>query len=381
MTARFLLVATVLLGGPLGVLASDSEPVRIPFVKGLTTVAVSNSPVGDYETLRTISDITGSGYTLHRVGEAPADSGEGLIPIDLKRRVRAKDQLHSRDVRIEWHSSDRESLTGNVPGISCDLFQELRSKGKAELTYVAIGTVDGIQRKPDRLTGMMTVVDRKPFQMLVNRETVSLPALHVQGDLQGEHSRERFDFHVVDDPDNPLMLRAGIRGSQGRITAIEYPVAADNLTRVLQTTEALELSGIYFAFASANLRAESDDTLVQLAQALKAFPSWRFRIEGHTDAIGSDASNLTLSKSRAEAVRGALVSRFGVPASQLTTEGYGEQRPRQTNDTDVGRARNRRVELVRVSSDASSPPIKKNATALDAGSACKFATASSQSTG
>lgn len=381
MTARFLIFVTVLLGVPAMAPASDTAPVRIPFVKGLTTVAVANSPVGDYETLRTITEINPKSYTMHRIGEAPADSGEGLIPIDLKRRVRAQDQLHSRNVRLEWHSTDRESMTGNVPGISCDVFQELRTKGTAQLTYISIGAVAGFGGQAGQLTGTVTVVDRKPVEMLVNRRTVLLPALHVQGDLQGDGVRERFDFHVVDDPDNPLMLRAGIKRSEGRILAIEYPLAADKLTRTLRTTEALELSGIYFAFASATLRTESDETLVQLAQALKAFPSWRFRIEGHTDAIGNDASNLTLSKRRAEAVRGALVTRFDVPAAQLTTDGYGEKRPRQTNDTDVGRARNRRVELVRVSSDESSPQVNETAAAQAAGtSACKFSGVTGQPT-
>jgi outer membrane protein OmpA-like peptidoglycan-associated protein len=353
------------------VLASDTVSPRIPFVKGLTTVAVANSPVGDYETLRTITEINPKSYTLRRVGEAPADSGEGLIPIDLKRRVRAQDQLHSRNVRIEWHSSDRESMTGNAPGISCDLFQELRTQGQAQLTYISIGLA-GIAAT-DRLTGTVTVIDRKPAEMLVNRQTVMLPALHVQGDLQGNGARERFDFHVLDDPDNPLLLSAGIKHSQGRIVAIEYPIDADNLTRTLRTTEVIELSGVYFAFASATLRTESDETLTQLAQALDAFPSWRFRIEGHTDSIGNDASNLALSKRRADAVRSALVARFGVPVEQLTTEGYGEKRPRQSNDTDVGRARNRRVELVRVSPDDSPPQTNKTAAALGVGgSACKF---------
>jgi len=373
------MLATTLLATSAVALETDPPVARIPFVNGLTTIAVSNSKVGDYETLRTIKNITGTGYTLHRIGEAPADSGEGLIPIDLKRRVRGQDQLHSRDVRIEWHSSDRESMTGNVPGISCDVFQELRGKGQADLSYVVIGGVGGFGAAPDRLTGTVAVIDRKPFETRVNRRTVLLPALHVRGELKGSNSRQFFDFHVLDDPDNPMMLRAGINGAEGRLLGIEYPLPADELTRTLETTEAVELSGVYFAFASANLRAESDDTLTQLAAALSSLPGWRFRIEGHTDAIGSDASNLTLSQRRAEAVRSALVTRFGVPTAQLTTEGFGEKRPRETNDTDAGRARNRRVELVRVAADGAAPATAK-AIVRDAGSACKFSGVASQAT-
>src|SRR5262245_19805874 len=95
---------------------SDSAPPRVPFVNGMTTVRTATSPVGDYETLRVWRDITATGYRTETSGEAPADDGDGLIDVKLNRRVRLQDQLHSRNVRIAWHSDDRESMTGNVPG-------------------------------------------------------------------------------------------------------------------------------------------------------------------------------------------------------------------------------------------------------------------------
>ena len=74
---------------------------------------------------------------------------------------------------------------------------------------------------------------------------------------------------------------------------------------------------------------------------------WRIAIEGHTDNVGTDAYNQDLSTRRAAAVKSALVTDFTVAASRLTTAGFGEGRPRETNETIAGRARNRRVELVR----------------------------------
>jgi outer membrane protein OmpA-like peptidoglycan-associated protein len=82
---------------------------------------------------------------------------------------------------------------------------------------------------------------------------------------------------------------------------------------------------------------------------------WRITIEGHTDNVGTDAYNQDLSTRRAAAVKDALVRDFKVPAGRLTTAGFGESRPRETNDTIAGRARNRRVELVR-DCDRSQPP-------------------------
>jgi OOP family OmpA-OmpF porin len=73
----------------------------------------------------------------------------------------------------------------------------------------------------------------------------------------------------------------------------------------------------------------------------------RLRIEGHTDNVGKAAYNLELSKRRAESVKTYLVSKFQLDASRLTTEGFGDTRPIAKNDTDQGRAQNRRVELVK----------------------------------
>jgi outer membrane protein OmpA-like peptidoglycan-associated protein len=74
----------------------------------------------------------------------------------------------------------------------------------------------------------------------------------------------------------------------------------------------------------------------------------KVRIEGHTDSTGDPARNLDLSKRRAEAVKKALVSQFGIAADRLTSEGFGDTKPIAPNDTPKGRAENRRVEFVKL---------------------------------
>src|SRR5262245_58776567 len=140
-----------------------ATPERIPFMKGLTTVRIGTSPVGDYETLRTVSDLSAKGFQIVTSGEAPADDGDGLIPVTVTRNVRAVDQLHSRNVRIAWHSSDRPNMSGNTPGISCDVFSELKTAGKAEITLLSVIPNFGFIVTTQKLQGVMTVVDRKPF--------------------------------------------------------------------------------------------------------------------------------------------------------------------------------------------------------------------------
>lgn len=105
--------------------------------------------------------------------------------------------------------------------------------------------------------------------------------------------------------------------------------------------------GIHFDTAKATLRAEAEPVLEQLLVLLTENPDLRLRVEGHTDGVGSAQANQTLSESRAAAVVQWLVSR-GVARDRLSSAGRGSSQPMDTNDTEAGRAKNRRVELVRV---------------------------------
>jgi outer membrane protein OmpA-like peptidoglycan-associated protein len=75
--------------------------------------------------------------------------------------------------------------------------------------------------------------------------------------------------------------------------------------------------------------------------------SWKLNINGHTDNVGSDSSNVELSRLRALSVKSALVEQYKVAADRLSTGGFGASQPQAKNDTPEGRARNRRVELIR----------------------------------
>jgi outer membrane protein OmpA-like peptidoglycan-associated protein len=102
-------------------------------------------------------------------------------------------------------------------------------------------------------------------------------------------------------------------------------------------------STVEFAPGSAVLAPSSGPLLDRVAEVAKTCPG-TLRVEGHTDSTGGAASNLELSRARAEAVRRALVER-GLPAERLVAEGFGQARPVAPNDDAAGRARNRRIEL------------------------------------
>lgn len=113
------------------------------------------------------------------------------------------------------------------------------------------------------------------------------------------------------------------------------------------TTSAVVLRGVTFARNRAELTGDSFRVLDDVAAALLRAPTLRIEIAGHTDARGSAASNRRLSLARAEVVRFYLARR-GVTAERMVAKGYGADRPVAPNDTEAGRARNRRTELTRL---------------------------------
>ncbi len=105
--------------------------------------------------------------------------------------------------------------------------------------------------------------------------------------------------------------------------------------------------GIYFASGSDQIRPESTPTLVEIAEMLKDHADLDILIEGHTDNVGTPASNLALSDRRAAAVRKILIDTYKIDGNRLTTIGFGDTVPAKPNTTPEGRQQNRRVELVK----------------------------------
>jgi outer membrane protein OmpA-like peptidoglycan-associated protein len=246
--------------------------------------------------------------------------------------------------------------------------------------------------------------------LLVNDTPVSLPAIHAQGEIAGEKSEFhilddeknplvlafRLGIGAIA-PLDPAMTEicdslrnGGVSFSQVlggercqnpnggdrdtlRVVKISYRCAAPPpsppqgagrdvpaapggtapagiagaLERALVERGRAEIYSIHFSFNSDRIREESEPTLKEIAGLLARHPEWKLSIEGHTDGIGGDGANLDLSRRRSAAVKAALVTRYKIDGNRLSTGGFGKSRPKDTNETLEGRARNRRVELVR----------------------------------
>jgi outer membrane protein OmpA-like peptidoglycan-associated protein len=183
------------------------------------------------------------------------------------------------------------------------------------------------------------------------------------------------DFYFLDDLENPLALawKLGDAGDALQLVKVSYPQpppspsnsgsasapagsggapagsggGGQQIEQELKQKGQAEIYGIYFDFASDKIKPESEPVLREIAEALTHNPAWILRVEGHTDNIGGDDYNMDLSQRRAESVKLALVTRYHIAAGRLTPQGFGATRPKEPNDTLAGRARNRRVELVR----------------------------------
>jgi len=147
----------------------------------------------------------------------------------------------------------------------------------------------------------------------------------------------------------------------GMAAPVPVPDQADavlqpsGLATALQVNGSAVLEDLVFGSGSATLGPGPFATLAALAAFLKQDPARRAVLVGHTDASGGLAGNTALSRARAASVRERLIAEYAVPATQITAEGVGYLAPRATNQTEEGRARNRRVEVILTPAGTAAP--------------------------
>ena len=124
------------------------------------------------------------------------------------------------------------------------------------------------------------------------------------------------------------------------------PGTGNQVEQQLKSEGRARLYGILFDTDSDHIKDESKTALDSLLAAAHNQPTWSFSIEGHTDNVGGDAHNQTLSEKRAAAVK-AYLMKAGIDEKRLTTKGFGASKPVASNDTSLGRSENRRVEIVK----------------------------------
>jgi outer membrane protein OmpA-like peptidoglycan-associated protein len=327
----------------------DAHP--IPYIDGLTVMRATSLNGADYETVGVLGEATPASVKWTMSAEAPDDSGE-VREITVSRTLRREDLKNSRTIRSYYHEGDPAEFPGTTSGFSALMINELHTLGRTSATYLEVEPEFGVTVVTRTMTGSLVRVGPGPEEVsvIVNGRPQVLRALHVAGHLADDGDGDDFDYVVLDDPDCPLTLRSKGPRFATSVSRIEFPVAATaatSLESALTRDKRALVYGIYFKFARSDIRPVSEPVLKEIAAVMKKNPDWTLNIAGHTDNVGGDASNLDLSRRRADSVKAALVGRYGIAAGRLTTGGFGASQPQATNATPEGRARNRRVELTR----------------------------------
>lgn len=130
------------------------------------------------------------------------------------------------------------------------------------------------------------------------------------------------------------------------VEGMKQDIAAGAMLEALNTTGSIALY-INFETGKALIKPESENIIDQVAQLLKENAALKISVEGHTDNVGTAPANQTLSENRAKAVMNAIIAK-GIDKARLSSKGWGQTKPIADNKTDDGKAKNRRVEIVKL---------------------------------
>jgi OOP family OmpA-OmpF porin len=177
-------------------------------------------------------------------------------------------------------------------------------------------------------------VNKQRFRLWVNEEKhIDIPRIVPEGEVL---NTLKFSLQNFKDGKERIFI-SNIKVAEGGI----------DLRRTLISEGKVSTNGILFDSGSANLQPQSMGIIRQISQVMLQESGMSLKIVGHTDADGNDATNLELSRKRAEAVKNALTSIYNIPSERLSSEGKGESEPVSDNNTTDGKALNRRVEFIK----------------------------------
>ncbi len=348
----------------------SQDGARIPLRKGTVVTTAWGIKKGDVELRNAVISVDSAGFTdTTSSDEYINDNGDRAIAAADTNTVCSEDlRKATAFTTTTWHRLPQILHGLSRLRLSDKTFEEIHTTGHAHLAYEGFRPIDEERLAPEFDDGDLVWMEKQDvaYPLIVNDQRVTVPAIHLTGtfDIHGKDPRpirERpvhvpTELYVLDDPLDPLVLLLKMTAPlyhDGKyrieVTKItfEVPHPVNLVEKQLAEEKRAITYGIYFDFNKDTIKPESDAVLKQIVQALTDHPDWKLTVNGHTDNIGGDAYNLDLSKRRAAAVKQSLVSRFHTAPDRLSTNGYGESGPIDTNDTLEGRARNRRVELTR----------------------------------
>ena len=314
----------------------------IPLKVGLTLSHIWKAYDGDYdhECLEQVTAI--DARSVLTTGSCP--TGKDRVPSRWVRRICRTDLRDSYVYETRENEKMPEVIRGALKfSLSTASFAALKKTGEARHHFLDLG--DRLHKLPPGpnhdIDGILKSDGKGTFNIIVNDKMIAVPT--IEATYKGDQKHHLIKVKVLDDDRFPFMLDYGITFFIS-YTKVSFP---GEIEEQLAKKKRIDVYGIYFDFASDSIRPESEPILREIGAALASNKEWTLTINGHTDSVGTAASNRDLSERRTAAVKKALVERYKVDASRLSTSGFGASQPKEPNDTDIGRARNRRVELIR----------------------------------
>ena len=379
--------------------SSGATAPIIPLVPGLKVVTAIGASLGDYESIKSIQSVGADVVRLQYSADKPQPKMTGLLgsgeggtadpknefpdKVACLRVIDVADLGKAHGYSEMFCENKVEHFTG-VTSISAStqMLSQLRAGQPTEFHFApdnkfAVFIQLGAQVEHEK-SGQPTLTKYAGQMMyscslhrvgatdvavpvLLNDQRVELPALHAMCTLD---DKEEVHVYYLDQPANPLTLAFQLGPIDSRLQVIKITVppsppatpksaaaagaeGGSPMEQALAARKPVNVYGIYFDFASATIKPESEAVLRQIADIMRKNPDWILGVSGYTDNIGGDKANLALSQRRAAAVKEALVTRYQIAPGRLATGGYGASAPIESNATLEGRARNRRVELRR----------------------------------
>ncbi len=230
---------------------------------------------------------------------------------------RAREQrLTMEDIILDWETPVREIAA------AADVSSEL-DKGYREPTNRIIAFIDDQQLRGQKLDQETTQLQAElgQLQKMVGGISEQRAALSQRLRAQAQARQQLEQVEKIFSPEEARVLRE----------------ASDLIIRLV---------GLSFESGQATIDPKNFRLLTKLQGAIRAFPESKLIIEGHTDSWGSDAANYGLSQRRAEAVKEYLLANTPIDPAKIEAIGYGETRPIANNETGLGRAKNRRIDIV-----------------------------------
>jgi len=254
--------------------------------------------------------------------EANYEAKHAIYLSEIVRRVRDKD-LTAEQIVLQWEDSMRQ--VAGVADVSPDM-----------------------QNGPDKLTAALVAYfenQRNELQALQQESAEN--AIRI-ADMEEEMRAldERLGGATEERAALIQRLEAQARVKQ-QFEQIEKMFTSDEARVFRQGNNVImRLVGLNFDSGASQIKPQNFDLLAKVEKAIDVFPRSELIIEGHTDSFGGDDLNQKLSQERAESVQQYMINAMRIPTYRLIATGYGETRPVASNETEAGRARNRRIDIV-----------------------------------